>query len=490
MSTIVETALVIDDDSTVRDTLREILLSRGIPCDVARDGHEGLALARKRTYCVAIVDEQMPGLSGLETIRKLKALDNDIEVIIYTAYPSLDKLRDGVREQVFDFLVKPADVATLMGRVRNALERRRLILHNRELTQHLTKGPPRFKTRPDPLRNNIVLVGQSEAARGVRHAAESVGRTDMTVLILGESGSGKDVVASLIHHYSGRDPNLMVKINCPAIPETLLESELFGHEAGAFTSADRQRLGMFEIANGGTLFLDEIGDLPIGLQAKLLQAIEKKQFRRLGSNKAIESDVRIIAATNAPVEKMIAEGTFRPDLFYRLNEYAIHVPPLRKRMEDVPLLAEYFLRQFRDAYDSAPPSIPPDVANLMQTYTWPGNVRELRTIIKRFVMDGEPAFIRQTLSARIQEQGKSLPPPAAPAQPEAKPEEPDVFDSDFESDPLLGCSLERLEAEAIRQALQQTCWNRRKAAELLGIGYYSLRRRIDKYDIDKEPAGM
>jgi transcriptional regulator with PAS, ATPase and Fis domain len=285
-----------------------------------------------------------------------------------------------------------------------------------------------------------------------------VAPTDLAVLILGESGTGKDVVARLIHESSGRDPNAFVKINCPAIPEALLESELFGHEAGAFTGAKKSKPGRFKLASGGTVFLDEIADLPMNLQAKLLQAIEDKCFTPVGSTKTITVDFRIIAATNAPIKKRIAEGRFRADLFYRLDEYALDLPPLRRRKDDIPLLVKHFCRIYSHEFNRPQTEITAETLSLLVRQQWAGNVRELEAFVRRFVLEGSSARALETLN------GDSLP-------------ETDAFDE-------VAHAIRETEINAIVGALENTKWNRKKASRLLGMSYSSLRRPIAKYDLE------
>ncbi|MBC8458807.1 MAG: sigma-54-dependent Fis family transcriptional regulator [Deltaproteobacteria bacterium] len=308
------------------------------------------------------------------------------------------------------------------------------------------------------LKGSCTLVGQSEAIKHIMQCVAQVAPSDMTVFILGESGTGKDVVARLIHESSGKNPNAYVKVNCPAIPETLLESELFGHEPGAFTGADRRKPGRFELASGGTIFLDEIGNLSLSLQAKLLQVIEEKRFSRLGGIQNIDVDIRIIAATNAPIEEMVTQGRFRTDVYYRLNEYRIEMPPLRQRTEDIPLLVQHFLSLYGNTYGCPELEISPDIMSLLIQYKWPGNVRELESLIQRFALDGNENSILESLK------GFSI-----------KKISPGVTEA-----------VRITETQAILAALTEAKWNQRKAAELLGISYSSLRRRIDKYKMKEQ----
>ncbi|MBT3259530.1 MAG: sigma-54-dependent Fis family transcriptional regulator [Deltaproteobacteria bacterium] len=458
--------LVVDDEKRICTFLTEILHRAGMHVRVAQSGHEALSFAEPGGFSVAIVDLKMPGLSGIETIQRLKKIDSDMEIIVFTGYPSLDSSLAAIENHVFAYLTKPADRYVIVRMVERAMERRRLIVENRSLVEQL-------RIERDSLRDEVVaakrgierrleasdsLVGQSEGIRRVRHFVAQVAPTDLAVLILGESGTGKDVVARLIHESSGRDPNAFVKINCPAIPEALLESELFGHEAGAFTGAKKSKPGRFKLASGGTVFLDEIADLPMNLQAKLLQAIEDKCFTPVGSTKTITVDFRIIAATNAPIKKRIAEGRFRADLFYRLDEYALDLPPLRRRKDDIPLLVKHFCRIYSHEFNRPQTEITAETLSLLVRQQWAGNVRELEAFVRRFVLEGSSARALETLN------GDSLP-------------ETDAFDE-------VAHAIRETEINAIVGALENTKWNRKKASRLLGMSYSSLRRPIAKYDLE------
>jgi DNA-binding NtrC family response regulator len=455
--------LVVDDETDVCELLSEILTRVGFQVLTASDGSTALEMAKNDGCSVAIVDLSLPDLPGMKTIQHLKEIDSAIEVIVYTGYPSLESSLDAIQKQVFDYICKPSDIRTLQRAVQRAAERRQLVNANQELMRQLETERNRLKQEVTAakrvierrLEDSRLLVGKTEEIKQIRHFVAQVAPSDITVLILGESGTGKEVVARLIPESSGRDPNAFVKINCPAIPETLLESELFGHESGAFTGAERRKPGRFELASGGTILLDEIGDLPLTLQGKLLQAIEQRHFTRLGGNKTIEVDVRIIAATNAPIEKMVAEGRFRADVFYRLNEYSIEMPPLRRRREDIPLLAQHFLKLYGRKYGNDDLKISPGTMKFITQHQWPGNVRELESAIRRIALEGHENSVLESLNA-----------------------------SEARTAPSAVADVVRdTEIQTILDALSQTRWNRRKAAQLLGMSYSSLRRRIDKYGL-------
>ena len=455
--------LVVDDESGIRETLGKLLAHAGYEVDTANTGEASLEMAKKTTYSVAIVDLNLPGISGIETIKQLKKIDPDLEAIVYTGYPSLESSLDAIHENAFDYILKPADRKTLERVVEHAVERRWLITQNRDLMRQLQTERNNLKKEVHAARKVIerrlkdtrALVGKSEAIRQVKYSIAQVANSDMTVLVLGESGTGKEVVARLIHESSDRMHNAFVKINCPAIPDTLLESELFGHEPGAFTGAVKRKPGRFELASGGTIFLDEIGDLSMSLQAKLLEVIEQKHFSRLGGNQTIEVDVRVIAATNAPIEEMVTQGSFRVDVYYRLNEYCIVIPPLRHRTDDIPFLVEHFLGLYGNTYDNPRLEISPATMSLLIQHKWPGNVRELESVIQRFVLDGDENSILERLK-----------------------------ESDIKEIPTgVSEMIRKTEIRTITAALTETKWNQRKAAELLGISYSSLRRRVAKYKL-------
>jgi DNA-binding NtrC family response regulator len=456
--------LVVDDEPSVLEIHSEYLLKSGYEVTTASDGTTALELAREGDFDVAVVDLLMPGITGMDTVRQLKELAPDTEAIILTGIPSLETSLEAIREKVFDYLCKPLEMAKLAYVVSRACERRQLIKDNRELIGQLENERQRLQNEvtaakralENRLSSSPIFVGESPPISEVRRFISEVAPSDMTVLIRGESGTGKDIVARLIHSASGRGvKGAFVKINCPAIPESLLESELFGHEVGAFTGADRRKPGRFELAAGGTVFLDEIGEIPPALQVKLLQVIEHKQFTRLGGQETIRVDARIVAATNSLLEEMIKSDRFRSDLFYRLNEFCIHLPPLRERKEDIPLLVQTFLRKYGQEYNREQQNLSPLLMSKLMQNTWPGNVRELEAVVRRYILTGREESILPSLI-------------------QSAPEEPTKPKTD---------KLRETEIETIRSALINAHWNRRKAATLLGVSYSTLRRKISKYNL-------
>lgn len=457
--------LIVDDEASVRESIACLLRGHGYEVTSAPDGTRALELAQYNGYDVAVIDLNMPGLAGMDAVRLLKEAAPHTEVIVLTGHATIDATLEALHEHVFDFLCKPAGVEELPRKIAHAVERRRLILENQELIAQLASERESLRREVSAAKRALeqrmvaanVLVGETEAMVEIRRRIADVAPTDLTVLIRGESGTGKEVVARLLHQFSGREGSgAFVKVNCPAIPEPLLESEMFGHERGAFTGAVRRKPGRFELAEGGTIFLDEIGSMSMGMQAKLLQVIEHKEFMRVGRRNTIKVDVRILAATNVPLEGMISAGEFRPDLFYRLQQYKITLPPLRKRQEDIPLLAQHLFDRCNVRAGLEPALMPPEMMARLSERDWPGNVRELESAVARYAFSGESPDMGT--SSRVAS-----------------------VSDDEEASPHN--KLESLEARAIANALRETKWNRRKAADLLGVSYATLRRKIAKYNL-------
>ena len=450
--------LVIDDEQGIREVVADWLERAGLQVSTVPSGSAALERVVRESFSVALVDLNMPVMSGMETMRRMKDVDADLEVIILTAFATVETSIEAMHEHVFDYLCKPIDMKVLTRTVQRAVERRQLVLDNRRLLHQLENERSSLKQQVAVLERGLAasceLLGESVAIGRVRHAISEVAPSDMTVLIRGESGTGKDVVARLLHEASGRN-GTFVKINCPAVPESLLESELFGHEAGAFTGANRRKPGRFELAGDGTVFLDEIGSIPSTVQAKLLQVVEHRQFTRVGGGETIQVKARLVVATNAPLERMIEEGDYRLDLFYRLNEYVIEMPALRQRSEDIPLLVQHFLREASAQDGGKQPPVPPEMMARLVRHHWPGNVRELKAVVARYALTGREQSIE---GARGQKNA---------ASPHASAHE----------------SLRETEMRTILAALVESRWNQRKAAKLLDLSYSALRRRIAKYDL-------
>lgn len=365
--------LVIDDEPNIVFSIKECFASDRLEVISAGSAREGIGLASSARPDAVILDVRLPDLSGLDAFERIAQLDPRLPVIIVTAYASTDTAIEAMRRGAFEYLVKPVDFEKLESVVNKALE-----------VSRLSRVPA---VVADDVDDGVAdkIIGQSLPMQEVYKAIGRIAPHDAPVLILGESGTGKELVARAIYHYSRRSHKPFLAINCAALPETLLESELFGHEAGAFTGADQRRIGKFEQVNGGTIFLDEIGDMSLATQAKALRLIQEQKFQRLGGTQIVETNVRIIAATNQPLQKRIDEGLFRLDLFYRLNVFTIALPPLRQRVEDVPLLVDHFIRKFNREMGKRVRAMTPEALQLCQKYDWPGNVRELESAV-RFAM--------------------------------------------------------------------------------------------------------
>jgi len=469
--------LIVDDEECVLDCCEEILRTVGFKPTAVQDPKRAIQIIQESKFEVAVVDLCMPDTNGLELIRQFKKVSPETKFIILTGYPSLETSIEAIQECVFAYLRKPESMDHLVQTVRSATYQYQLEHENRSLVRQLTEERNHLQVRVEQdestikklIEGGIGFIGESESMERVRRQVTEVAGSDMTVLIRGESGTGKDVVARLLATMSeNRGRSGFVKINCPAIPESLLESELFGHERGAFTGADRSKPGRFELAAGGTIFLDEIAEIPVSLQAKLLQVIEHKQFCRLGDTKTRTVNARIIAATNGPLETMIAKGLFRADLFYRLNDYRITLPPLRERKVDIPLLVTHFISKYNLSFDAKDLTISPSTMKQLTEYAWPGNVRELESIIRRFSLTGNENTIWESLSSN---------------QIPMVPSKPFVSALPISGPPPSVSRLDEIvlaaERQAITDALEQTGWNQRHAADLLGVSYSTLRRKIE-----------
>lgn len=364
--------IIVDDEKSIRAALRDILEYEGYDVDEAKDGEEGLEMILKNNYDVALCDIKMPKMDGLELLLKASEAGRGTQFIMISAFGNVENAVEATKRGAFDFITKPPDLNRLLVTVRNAIERSKLVLETKTLKRRIYKI------------NEI--VGESEPIRRVKEAINRVAPTEARVLITGANGAGKEMVAKQIHEKSGRANMPSVEVNCAAIPSELIESELFGHEKGAFTGAASRRIGKFEQADGGTLFLDEIGDMSLSAQAKVLRALQENKITRVGGDKEIKINVRVIAATNKDLRKEIQDGNFREDLYHRLSVIRIHVPHLSDRKEDIPLLADKFLQDIAEEYGSAPKEMTPEAMEALQALPWTGNVRELRNVIERLVI--------------------------------------------------------------------------------------------------------
>lgn len=364
--------LIVDDEKSIRAALRDILEYEGYEVEEAKDGEEGLNMILKNSYDVALCDIRMPKLEGLEVLLKAGEAGRSTQFIMISAFGNVENAVEATKRGAYDFITKPPDLNRLLVSVRNAIEKSKLVAETVDLKKRI------FKINE--------IVGESAPIRKVKDTIDRVAPTEARVLITGANGSGKEMVAKQIHERSSRANKPLIEVNCAAIPSELIESELFGYEKGAFTGAVKQRIGKFEQSDGGTLFLDEIGDMSLSAQAKVLRALQESKITRVGGDKEIKINVRVIAATNKDLKREIAEGGFREDLYHRLNVIPIHVPPLSERREDIPLLADKFLYDVSQEYGGVPKVILPDAMQHLKSLPWTGNVRELRNVIERLVI--------------------------------------------------------------------------------------------------------
>src|SRR6266513_729284 len=367
-----ESILIVDDERGIRETLSAVLRDEGFVPDTVASGEECLKAITRRVYGCILLDVWLPGIDGLETLRQMRDSNCDAAVVIISGHGNIETAVRATKLGAFDFIEKPLSIEKTVLTVRNALRQRRLELLNAELTAELAGA--------------YAMVGESVAMRALRKQISVVAPTDGRVLIYGESGTGKELVARSIHAQSQRSSAPFIELNSAAIPEELIESELFGHVKGAFTGATAAKKGKFELADGATLFLDEVGDMSAKVQAKVLRVLEEQRFEPVGSGTSVSVDVRVIAATNKRLDVEIEQGNFRADLFYRLNVIPFELPPLRERLEDVPALVDYFNQHFSKSYGKKPKQFLPEAFDELQNYSWPGNVRELRNTIERVVI--------------------------------------------------------------------------------------------------------
>jgi DNA-binding NtrC family response regulator len=460
-----ERILIVDDDRTQAETLARVLQLEGYPTEVADSGREALELVRQGGIDLVLSDLKMPGMDGLELFRRLHADLPELPVFIVTAHGTIETAIEAVREGVIDFIQKPVFAEELIHRFRKVFRERELKDENEELKLRLL-----HRDRGD------AMLGASPVMQRLREEIARVARTEAAVLVLGESGTGKELVADAIHYGSARAQGPLVKLNCAAIPETLLEDELFGHERGAYTGADRRRQGRFELAHQGTLFLDEIGEMPLGLQVKLLRLLQEHTFERLGGSESIQADVRVICATNQDLEARVREGKFREDLYYRINVVPLRVPPLRERGDDMVLMARHFAREAGRRNGREITSLATDALDGIRSHRWPGNVRELRNVIERAVIMGNGT---QLLAGDL-----AIGPSLGSGMPAAQSADGDGEDNLLERLMNSEIAFEEFERELLVRALKRTHGNQSRAARMLGMTRRTLQYRIDKFDID------
>jgi DNA-binding NtrC family response regulator len=457
---------VIDDEELYRRALERILVRVGHRVSCARDASEAMSVVAADHLDLVLCDVRMPGIQGLELVRQIHDLQPDLPCIVITGYGSAEASVDALRAGAFWYLEKPFDQTSLdvvRRLVEQAIEHGRLKAENRLLQRQL-RTRYRFEN----------IVGTSGALRAALELVEKVADTDSTVLITGESGTGKELFARALHYNSRRADRLLVTVNCGAIPEELLESELFGHVRGAFTNAVSHRQGRFSLAHGGTIFLDEIGDMSPNLQVKLLRVLQERSFEPVGASKSVSVDVRVVAATNQDLATAIREKRFREDLYYRLNVIPIEVPPLRERREDIPLLIQHFLETMNPEKGRNLKGFSEKAVERLVAHDWPGNVRELENLVERLVIlcgDGEVG-------------PDDLPPPFGPGRAPVRMEAPRLPGAGVAFNDVV----DRFETELILQALEQTHWNKQRAAQLLGLNRTTLLEKIKKKGLEP-PAG-
>ncbi|MBI5763044.1 MAG: sigma-54-dependent Fis family transcriptional regulator [Planctomycetes bacterium] len=455
--------LIIEDEKLIRWSLRQRFQEEGLGVEEAEDGASGLSMVGNQIFDLVMLDYKLPDMTGLDVLRQIREHDGDIVVVMMTAFSSVENAVEAMRLGAYDYVSKPFKMDELMLTVVKALQ-----------TTALRREVRDFRAQMKDKFGFSRILGQCESMTRLFALIHDVAASGTsTVFLRGESGTGKDLVARAVHYNSDRAARPFMNITCTAITETLLESELFGHERGAFTDARQQKKGLLELADGGTVFLDEVGDMPPTLQAKLLRFLEEKSFRRVGGVKDIEVDVRVIAATNRDVNKLISEGRFREDLYFRLNVIGIDLPPLRERGNDVRLIAEYFTDVYAREFRKPIQSLTPDAIDKLMRYNWPGNVRELRNTIERAVLLSKgPDITAQDLVV-----GQSNQTDTAPT-------------SSLVKLPPGGMTLAELEEDLIRQALVATHYNQTRAAKMLGISRDQLKYRIDRYGLTPDKLNI
>jgi DNA-binding NtrC family response regulator len=452
MKTLSFSILIVDDEEAQLKSLQSFLERRNLQVFVASDGEQGFKLVQQNTIDLVLTDYRMPGWNGLVVLRKIKELNPEIDVVVMTAYGSVEEAVEIMKAGAYDYLTKPIDLADLENLIKRVQEKRLLQNENRQLREQLQE---RFKFE--------TIISQSGEMEQVLNTAGRVAHSKASVLIRGESGTGKELIARAIHFSSPRKNQPFVVVNAAALPENLIESELFGHEKGAFTGAAQQRIGRFEQADSGTIFIDEVGDIPLPLQVKLLRAVQFGEIERIGASKPLQVDVRIVAATHRPLEDMVKNKTFREDFYYRLNVVSIQIPALRQRKIDIPLLIDHFIMKFSQENQKAIKGISREALDQLLKYDYPGNVRELENLIERAVVLSRSEYLSLNdlpLHTNLRSEQQLL--------------DPSQFEEGYEK------KIQAFEREMLTTALQQTGGNKSAAARLLGIGERHLRSRLEK----------
>ena len=444
--------LIVDDDRNHAEGSRDALEMVGFRCDVATSGAEGISMLSSRQYDLVLTDLVMDEVDGMQILRQAQQINPFVAVVVFTGHATIETAVEALKRGAVDYLVKPLNIEGLRVRVERALEHQELVRVNRKLEERLDK---RFGYEG--------IIGNSESLRKVIELCRQIAETDVSVLITGENGTGKELIAQALHENSLRRNRPLVPLNCAALSPQLVESELFGHEKGAFTGANFQKKGRFEFSDRGTLFLDEVGDIPLETQVKLLRVLEDGQITRVGSNKPIKVDVRLISATNRDIEDLIRDGTFREDLYYRLKVVTVHLPPLRERRQDIPLLLNHFIGEFSQAHKKPVREIEREAVNILSSYAWPGNVRELKHVVENMVVVSQgPVLSVENLPENIH-QGEQR--------------------SSADVHSLLGVPLKEVEEVLIKATLEQVGGNRQEAARILGIGERTMYRKLKEYGL-------
>ena len=468
--------LIVDDDAQLRHSFEKLLTSEGHIVKTSPTGEGGLEIIRGTLPDLVIMDVRLPGLDGLETFQAMHEIEPKLPVIVMTAYGSTDTAIEATKLGAFDYVLKPFEIPEMLVTIAQALEAGRFMRSRVEMDVELQTD------------STEAIIGQSKSMQEVYKAIGRVASTDATVLIRGESGTGKELVARAIYHHSIRNERPFLVINCVAIPETLLESELFGYEKGTFTGAANRRVGKIEQANRGTVFLDEIGDMPFSIQAKILRLLQERSIERLGGRSPIPVDVRVIAATNRDLEGALSEGRFREDLYYRLKVVTLRLPPLRERQDDIALLAEYFLNRFSKEMMVDSPGLTDEAKTIMENYSWPGNVRELSNTVQKALIfsRGAPISAEETSQAIRGE--------ATPTEASRSGESETIQNwvrralTTSRGDKIFSEIVDRFSGLLISEALNMTGGNRSHAAKLLGLSRPTLLAKIEKYAIRLETA--
>jgi DNA-binding NtrC family response regulator len=453
-----ETILIVEDKESMAQMLKETMEAEGYHPLIARDGMEGIRKIKEGKIDVVLTDLKIPKKDGMEVLRAAKEENPLLPVIMMTAFGTVDVAVKAIKEGAFDFITKPFDTDHLLHLIKKAVENQRLMTENILLKEEFSSliGMPK-------------IIGKSEKILEVAKKIQKVAPAKTTVLLLGESGTGKDLFARAIHCLSPRNDYPFVPINCAAIPKELLESELFGHERGAFTGAEARKLGKFELADKGTIFLDEIGEMDLSLQAKIMRVIQEGEIERVGGLKTIPVDVRVIAATNKNIERAVSEGAFREDLYYRLSVFPVTIPSLRERAEDIPLLVDFFINKYCAEMKTPVKEISKEVLDMMMNHPWKGNIRELENTVERAI---------------ILSDGRTIMPEHISLSPVAVKPSMEMLRMDGTLEDAAKGALRLAETQRIRKALQETKGNKSRAAELLDVSYKTLLTKIKEYGID------